>query len=293
LKTLYNDSVGEVNIPRQTVHIGDATLEAVVEGNGSLTVVFENGMATPLEEWDAVVPSIAARARVLRYDHRYAPPRGHTPARSLPDILTDLEKLLTALTLTPPYVLVGHSWGGVVARLFTHAHPSDVAGLVFVDATNEALDARSLSILPAMYSSMLLIARARFVRRALIRQLCPPGSPPGYRARIDQRLNDPTLWPVGLRTARSESAAIPAALERLRRESADLPAIPVRVLTAGGVQSKSAQLVHEGWKALVARSATASHTVVSTSSHYMPLDSPSVVADAIVSVLDAIRQKSR
>jgi hypothetical protein len=72
-----------------------------------------------------------------------------------------------------------------------------------------------------------------------------------------------------------------------------LPAIPVRVLTAGGVQSKSAQLVHEGWKALVARSATASHTVVSTSSHYMPLDSPSVVADAIVSVLDAIRQKSR
>ena len=92
-----------------------------------------------------------------------------------------------------------------------HAHdPSDVAGLVFVDATHEAIDARSLAMVPAMYSLMLFVARAKFVRRGLVRQLCPPGSSHEYRKRIEGRLNDPIRWPIGIRTARAESAAIPA-----------------------------------------------------------------------------------
>lgn len=93
-------------------------------------------------------------------------------------------------------MLVGHSWGGVIARLFAHAHPADVAGIVFVDATNEALDTRTLALLPAMYSLMGVLGRATFVRRGLARQLCPPASPPGYRARIEQRLLASEGWEV-------------------------------------------------------------------------------------------------
>jgi pimeloyl-ACP methyl ester carboxylesterase len=278
---------------RGIVEIGNGTLEAAVEGDGPLTVVFENGMATPLEEWDAVAPRIAARARVLRYDHRYAPPRGAVAARSVTDVLADLEKLLTALALKPPYVFVGHSWGGVIARLFTHAHPSDVVGVVFVDATHEAIDARTLAIVPAMYSLMLIAARAKFVRRGLITQFCPPLSSPAYRARIEGRLNDPVRWPIGLRTARAESAAIPEALDRLRRDCPDLPPIPVHVLTAGGVKSRSAQRVHEGWEATVARAAAAQYTSVPNSRHHMPIDCPDIVIDAIVGVLDAQQERHR
>jgi len=206
-------------------------------------------------------------------------------------VLEDLEKLLTALALKPPYVFVGHSWGGVIARLFAHAHPSGVVGLVFVDATHEAMDARTLAIVPPMFSLMLVAARAKFVRRGLVRSLCPANASAVYRARIEDRLNDPILWPVGLRTARSESAAIPEALDRLRRECPDLPPIPVRVMTAGGVKSKSAQRVHEGWKATVARAAAARYTSVPRSSHYMPMDCPDAVVDAIVSVLDTVQKE--
>jgi pimeloyl-ACP methyl ester carboxylesterase len=273
---------------RQTVNIGDGTLEAIIEGAGPLTVVFENGLATPLEEWDAIVPRIAARSRVLRYDHRYAAPRGALIARSASDVVRDLEALLATLGLKPPFVFVGHSWGGVVARLFTHAHPSDVAGLVFIDATHEALDSRTLSVLPRMYSLMLVIARARFVRRAFIRQLCPANSPAGYRMRIEQRLNDPIRWPTGLRTAQAESAAIPEALDRLRRECPDLPPVPVQVLTAGGVRSKSAQRVRDGWKSTAARAATATYETVPNSGHYMPIECSDAVTDAIMAVLDAV-----
>jgi pimeloyl-ACP methyl ester carboxylesterase len=116
---------------RLTIHVGDAELEASIAGDGPVTVVFENGLATPLEEWDAVVSPIAQRARTVRYDHRDANPNLNSPARSIADVLADLEQLLAAVAAEPPFVFVGHSWGGVVARLFAHAHPSDVVGLVF------------------------------------------------------------------------------------------------------------------------------------------------------------------
>jgi pimeloyl-ACP methyl ester carboxylesterase len=270
---------------RRTVDIGSGTLEAVVEGDGPVTVVFENGMATPLEEWDAVAPQIRTRARILRYDHRYASPTGAIAARSVDDILADLESLLIALALRPPYVFVAHSWGGVIARLFAHAHPTEVVAAVFVDATHETLDLRTLRILPTMYSFMLIAGRAPFVRRGLIKQLCPPHSSPAFRERIEARLNDPIRWPIGLRTARAESAAIPEALSRLRDECPDLPAIPVRVLTADGVKSKSAERVRQGWKATVARAPLARHTSVPTSSHQLPIECPEAVVDAIVAVL--------
>jgi pimeloyl-ACP methyl ester carboxylesterase len=277
---------------RRSVNIGDADLEAVIEGDGPVTVIFENGLATPLEEWDAVVPVIAERAQTVRYDHRYAPATGPLPPRSLTDVLADLERLLAALALKPPYVFVGHSWGGVIARLYAHAHPSDVAGLVFVDATHEALDSRTLAVLPAMYSMMTVLGGAKFVRSGLIRQLCPPGSPEAYRARREQALQDPTRWAVGLRTARAESAAISPALAHLRRDCPDLPTIPVHVLTSG-VTTMSARRVHDAWRTTAERAPGARYTHIPTSGHYMPIDSPDAVINAIVGVLHAVQANRR
>jgi len=278
---------------RRAVDLGGTILEAVVEGTGPVTVVFENGIATPLEEWDAVVPRVAERARVVRYDHRDAAPHGAVAPRSIADVLGDLERLLTALAAQPPYVFVGHSWGGVVARLFTHDHPSQVAGLVLVDATHEVIGDRTIAIVPAIYSVTLALARMRFVRRALVRQFCPPGSSAAYRARIEGRLNDPVRWPIGLRTARAESAALPAAIERLRRDCPNLPPLPAHVLTAGGVSSAPARRVRAAWKAATDRAASARYTEIPAATHHLPIDQPDAVADAILGVLDATNPAAR
>src|SRR5262245_61101374 len=112
----------------RSVDIGAGVhLEAVVEGSGPVTVVFENGLATALEEWDAVVPAVASRARTVRYNRRRAAATGDVPARTAADLASDLRALLGALAVGPPYVLAAHSWGGVIARTFAHAHPADVA----------------------------------------------------------------------------------------------------------------------------------------------------------------------
>lgn len=96
---------------RRSVDIGSTALDASVAGNGPVTVVFENGMGTSLEEWDAIAPRISERARTLRYDRRRAPAAGRLSPRTGAEMASDLEQLLAALALSPPYVLVGHSWG--------------------------------------------------------------------------------------------------------------------------------------------------------------------------------------
>ena len=276
---------------RRRVDIGGAELEAVVAGNGPVTVVFENGLATALEEWEAVAGVIAGRARTVRYDRRRAAPSGTLPPRTAAELAGDLQALLGALAVRPPYVLVGHSWGGVIARTFAHAHPADVAGLVLVDATHETVDSRGFALLPLMYALMGMAVRFGRGRRWLLKTLCPPGAPASYRARLEQRMSDPALWRISLRTAKSEGAGIRPSLGALTRDCPELPAIPVHVLTAGGVSGpnlKQIQRVHQAWQAMVERAPHARYTNVPSSGHQMPAEVPGVVADAIGGVLDTL-----
>src|SRR5262249_30335887 len=155
-----------------------------------------------------------------------------------------------AMSLGPPYVLVGHSWGGIVARLFAHAHSSATAGLVFVDATHEVIDSWGYALMPAVYSLVGLASRTNAGRRWLLAQLCPTGGSVEYRSRAERRINDRTEWRIALRTARAEARGIRPSLAQVCRECPDLPPIPCRVLTAGGpgsVNAKGLARVHVAW----------------------------------------------
>jgi pimeloyl-ACP methyl ester carboxylesterase len=281
---------------RLTVDIGGAQLEATVAGSGPVTVVFENGLATLLDEWELVVPPIAARACTLRYNRRRAAPTGDLPVRTAVDMAADLRGLLSALAVDPPWVLVGHSWGGVVARTFAHAYPAEIAGLVLVDATHESIDSRAFALLPSMYSLMDIAARFAAGRRWLLKQICPPSAPESYRAGVERRLNDRAHWKLALRTARSEGAGIRDSLARVSHDCPDLPPLPVHVLTAGGVSGpnvKAIRRVHAAWQASVARAANAHYTNVPGSGHQMPIEVPELVSTAIAGVLDAVEQQLR
>lgn len=272
------------------VEIGSGELEVDVAGSGPLSVVFESGLATALESWDAVVPQVTPRARTVRYNRRRAEHAGPTVVRTAAELAADLHALLTALAISPPYVLVGHSWGGVIARMFVHAHPAEVVGLVLVDATHEVVDSRAFAALPVMYSLMSAARRFGAGRRWIVRQICPPGAPASYRVLLEAHVADPSRWAASIRTARAEGAGIRPSLGALARDCPDLPDIPVHVLTAGGVSGpnlKQVQRVHAVWKAMVDQAPRARYVNVPASGHQMPLEVPDVVADAITSVLDA------
>jgi pimeloyl-ACP methyl ester carboxylesterase len=119
-----------------SVALARSPLHYECSGSGAPTVVLDAGLLDSTAVWSAVQPAIARHARVCAYDRagngQSSPVHG---ARTARDQVDDLRRLLASARIRTPIVLVGHSWGGLLARLFTHDYPSLVAGVVLVDAT--------------------------------------------------------------------------------------------------------------------------------------------------------------
>ena len=122
-------------------------------GTGSPTVVLVAGLKASAEDWNmakgsgsTVFAEVAKLTRVCAYD-RPGTPVGEKPSRSDPvpqpttagQAVTDLHALLKAAGEARPCILVGHSYGGLVVRLYASTYPDDVSGLVLVDALTEGL----------------------------------------------------------------------------------------------------------------------------------------------------------
>ena len=112
------------------------------QGQGSPTVILEAGDGSGTEEWSQVHPELAEVTTTCAYD------RGGigqsdpvTGCRQLDDLTADLEQLLEATQVPPPYVLVAGSGGGFIASGFAQEHADDVAGMVFLDVPMAFLDA--------------------------------------------------------------------------------------------------------------------------------------------------------
>lgn len=116
---------------------------------GTPVVVMDAGMGNASEVWNVVQPKVVEFARVCSYDRAGLgksdrATRKHTSA----DMVNDLHNLLTNAGITPPYVLVGHSFGGMNARLYASKYPNEVVGMVLVDSTHEDENDRMIALLP-------------------------------------------------------------------------------------------------------------------------------------------------
>jgi pimeloyl-ACP methyl ester carboxylesterase len=106
-------------------------------GAGRPTVVLDAGSPDTNTTWRWVQPQIAGVTRVCAYDRAGLGQSSPAPAgrRSARTQVEELRALLTVARIPPPYVVVGHSWGGLLARIFAHAYPHTTAGVVLIDAT--------------------------------------------------------------------------------------------------------------------------------------------------------------
>lgn len=122
------------------IKVGDRNVHIRSGGNANgPVVVFESGFWDTLESWNQVLPAVAKYARVFAYDRaglgQSAPA---APERSYTAIATELHEILQHEKVPPPYLFVGHSYGGALARVFYKLYPSEISGIVFVDPMNEA-----------------------------------------------------------------------------------------------------------------------------------------------------------
>ena len=114
-------------------------------GTGSPTVVLESGGNDPAAPWFAIERAVASFTRVCTYDRPNTAGGASDPVPTpitVQDAVDDLHALLAKANVPGPYVLAGHSLGGLINRLYASTYPDEVVGLVLIDASHEEQDAR-------------------------------------------------------------------------------------------------------------------------------------------------------
>ena len=113
------------------------TTEYALSSESGPTVVLLNGYRMPMSSWDKLYPEIQKRGRIFAYNrHGVGKTSPATNPQTGEEVIRSLENVLKALNLSPPYVFVAHSLGGIFLNLYARLKPNDVSAVVFVDSAH-------------------------------------------------------------------------------------------------------------------------------------------------------------
>ena len=277
------------------VNVGGKKMHIHCTGQGGPTVVLDAGLGDTYISWRKVQPEIAKFTRVCSYDRAGL---GYSDSSDQPRtskvIAEELHALLQSAGITPPYVLVGHSMGGYDVRLYASLHRDEVAGMVLVDASHPDQDNRFPAELRDMEGSWLREAEfleytAPFGVPRLL-GLCDP-DPVARAAECNwHSAREGVAELKAFPTSASQTAATPA-----------LGDIPLAVLSHDPDKPSSelppdlAKPVNEAWEKmqedLVHLSTRGTQMIAKNSAHYIQIDRPDVVIDAVRDVTEQARQR--
>jgi pimeloyl-ACP methyl ester carboxylesterase len=281
-------------MPGQLIDVGGHSLHLNCTGSGSPTVVLQPGGGEMSASFGWIAPAVARDTRVCVYDRAG---RGWSQSADTPQdgtqIATDLHTLLQRGHVPGPYVLVGHSFGGLYVLAFAARYPDEVAGMVLVDSTAPASAAKPRATSsPGAVGSYDVMGRVSALvsisaRIGLARLYSPAegGSlPPQYREEV--RANIATA--SNTRSTMDEYVQANTSMEQAAslRSFADKPLV---VLTAG-VGSDAAHLASQN--DLAALSTNTSHRVIDGASHealIMEEASAAATTQAILDVVSSVR----
>ena len=252
------------------IDVGGRSLHSCVYGKSSPTVVLVSGFGAPQAYWNPVVPDLAAQTTVLTYDRAGI---GKSEIGELPthgkQAATDLHTLLNKLNLPKPYIVIGHSYGGSVVRLFASMYPDDIGGIILEDSSHEAILEEQRKILKGKDLELL---------EEMVSKFPTPDNP---KTEGDYRY---------------------ITMEQVKN-SKSLPQVPFVVLTAGDrskgmppifsdeANKKMAELGIEMQKKLVVMIPGGKHIIVDDVGHNMHLEKPEALITPVIEMIKEVRKK--
>jgi pimeloyl-ACP methyl ester carboxylesterase len=240
---------------RKKLQTRSGALEYVVSGAGEPTLVLLNGAGVTLEGWRALFPAIEKAGTVFAWN-RFGVKGSDEPrlAQTGAVVVASLRELLAYAGLRPPYVLVGHSLGGLHANLFARLYPNEVAAVMFLEATHP-------------HDQEVLHKHETQLTRALSKLFSLPQWL--FRANVQAEIE----WAA--ETAREIEGAGP------------FPEVPVAVITGGAnppkwLMSPAAQRARREHQQELARLSPRGEQVIATrSGHFPQLTEPALVLDVL------------
>lgn len=237
-------------------------LEHASAGEGQPLIVFiSGGGPADMDSWGKVYPEAQSTSKVFAYN-RFGD--GHSDqvaeAQTGAKVVATLRELLQRLGFTPPYILVGHSLGGLYANLFARLHPREVAGIVLVDSSHP--DQGEMMRNPGMIWSVI---------NGAIQKLYATINPTKF----------------------SEIAVFDETASQVKN-AGPFPDVPLAVITAGKrftllASDKMIQTVDDHQRDLAAMSPQGQQIIAERSGHFVQNDQPEVVIRAIREVVEQTR----
>ena len=237
-------------------------------GSDRPTIILESGLGDNMNSWESVISSSGFTKKMFAYNRAgYSGSSSVAKERSADSIVKELRLLLDKTETKPPYILVGHSLGGLYMQLFAKKYPDDVLGVVLVDSTYEGTDDDCV------------------MKNSVCEQ---QGKMPWWAKTV---LADGV---AGEHESMSESM-------RQVRDAGDFPQIPLVVLSRGknpwegnrsteDWQKRRWIEAQENQKKLALLSSSSKQIICMSCGHYVHQDKPELVDEAIAWILDRDRQ---
>ena len=292
--------------PGRLVDVDGYRLHVTDEGQGGPTVVVISGAGDSSASWLTVRKAVAGFTRVLAYDR---PGLGSSDPGPAPDpvgSVAELHTLLARVRAPGPYVLAGHSLGGLLARLYAIRYPEQVAGLVLIDSTHEFLktDKRFLQgmagigMMIRFFRAMSPFGLHRFLGNVLHimpmyaseRRYYQEQLTPAEYQQWASVANHNCTSAAGVGEVGSIPAMLEAANQQLKTSEAapQFGDLPMAVLTNPSFGDGWAEMHRE----LARRSTNSIHRISDRNGHSLQMPRPDLVIDAIRHVVDQVRSRS-
>lgn len=306
--------------PGKLVDLGSHRLHVLSIGESSPTVIFESGLMSTILSWKDAQPEIAKLTRAVCYDRAglgWSDP-GPTP-RDADRMVGELHDLLQRAAIAPPYVLVGHSFGGLTTRLFAGRYAEEVAGLVLIDPVvprewhpvpeqNQKrirVGSRILRRASALsrwgvlrFVSWMLRSGVKPLAEPLVR-LMSRGAPKGdgtsksplfWNLPPSEREMAPVFWvqPKFTATIASQLENLPGSAAQVSESDGHLGDKPLVVISA----SDTPPARREEHAAMASLSAIGKHVMAERSGHWVMVDQPELVYEAIREVVEIVGRPS-
>jgi len=274
----------------QLVDVGSHRLHVVLKGEGGPTVIFESGLDSyGYLPWFKVQDSVSDVTTTLAYDRAGILWSEDSPEeKSLRSIANDLSALLQALEVPKPYIVVGHSVAGITLRRFIDSNRDDIAGVVLVDVSHPSQTERYPPKVPPRFL-MSLMSNSGFIRRAASGRLYP---------NTEERDSINQVGPALMHRSNKGQYDEAANLLEMSEQAGEIDSfgsIPLTVISATAMlqniesmnpeQKEVAIMRADLQQELLKLSTNSKQVFAAKNNHYVQLEEPDLVADAILDLI--------